>query len=249
MSGHSKWSTIKRKKAVADAHRGKIFTKLIREIIASARDGGGDLDANTRLRTAVAAARSANMPSANIEKAIKRGTGEIEGITYEEICFEGYGPGGVAVFIDVLTDNRNRTVSEIRNLLGKHNGSLGENGCVSWIFELKGVIVIPVGSRTEEEVMELVVEVGGEDFSREGSFYNITTSPSELNAVRDALEARGVKIESSEHFRVPQNTVRLERKEAQQMLKLMEALEDQDDVQRVSANFDIPDELIPLHGN
>jgi YebC/PmpR family DNA-binding regulatory protein len=249
MSGHSKWSTIKRKKGAADAQRGKIFTKLIREITAAARTGGGDLDANTRLRTAVTAARSANMPSANIEKAIKRGTGEIEGITYEEACFEGYGPGGVALFIDVLTDNRNRTVSEIRHLLSKHHGSLGENGCVAWIFELKGVIAIPAESRSEEEMMELVLELGGEDFTREGAFYSVTTNPSNLNTVREALETRGVKIESAELMRVPQNTVPLKGKEAEQMLKLMEALEDQDDVQRVSANFDIPDELISVHGN
>jgi YebC/PmpR family DNA-binding regulatory protein len=248
MSGHSKWSTIKRKKAANDAQRGKIFTRLIREIITSARQGGGDVEANVRLRSAVAAAKAANMPNANIDKAIKRGTGEIEGVTYEEMSYEGYGPGGVALFIDTLSDNRNRTVSEIRHILTKHNGTLGEAGSVAWIFELRGQITIPAGDRGEEDVMELVVEAGGEDFALEGDVVQITTAPTELFAVREQLEGAGVEVAAAEQVRLPQNTVRLDGKDAEQMIKLLEALEDQDDVQRISANFDIPEELLERLG-
>ena len=248
MSGHSKWSTIKRKKAANDAARGKVFTRHTREIITAARAGGGDPESNSRLRTAIAAAKGANMPNANIDKAIKRGTGEIEGATYEEASYEGYGPGGVALFIDTLSDNKNRTVSEVRHLLTKYNGSLGENGCVAWMFDLRGVITIPANGRSEEDVMELVVESGGEDFSQEGDVYQITTSPTELFNVRESLEGQSIAIESAELVRVPQNTVKLEGKDAETMLKLMEALEDLDDVQRVSANFDIPDEVFEAHG-
>jgi YebC/PmpR family DNA-binding regulatory protein len=196
----------------------------------------------------VAAAKSANMPNANIEKAIKRGTGEIEGATFEESAYEGYGPGGVALFIDVLTDNRNRTVSEIRHVLTKHHGSMGEAGCVAWMFELKGTILIAANERTEDEVMELVVEAGGDDYTLEGDVFQITTASTALFSVREAIESKGIEIVSAELVRVPQNTVRLEGKDAEQMLKLLEALEDQDDVQRVSANFDIADELLQAHG-
>jgi YebC/PmpR family DNA-binding regulatory protein len=248
MSGHSKWATIKRRKAAVDAARGKVFTRHAREIITAARQGGGDPESNARLRTAVAAARADNMPNANIEKAIKRGTGEIEGVTYEETSYEGYGPGGVALFIDVLTDNKNRTVGEIRHILGKHNGSLGENGCVAWMFALKGIITVPAGGRGEDEALELVLEAGAEDFTLEGDVLQITTGATDLFTVRDAIVAKGIEVEGAELVRIPQNTVKLEGKDAEGMLKLLEALEDQDDVQRVSANFDIPDEILQSLG-
>jgi YebC/PmpR family DNA-binding regulatory protein len=247
MSGHSKWNTIKRKKAATDAAKGKVFTRLAREIITAARAGGGDPEMNARLRSAVAAARAANMPGANIEKAIKRGTGEIEGITYEEASFEGYGPGGVALFIDVVTDNRNRTVAEIRHLLTRHNGSLGEAGCVAWMFEQKGSILVKRDGRDEDALLELALEAGAEDVSLVGDMVQITTAPSDLFAVREALEKEGVTVASSELARIPQNTVRVEGKEAEQLLKLLDALEDQDDTQRVSANFDVPEELMQAH--
>ncbi len=249
MSGHSKWSTIKRKKAANDAQRGKIFTKLIREIITSARIGGGDPEMNARLRTAILAAKAANMPSANIERAIKRGTGEIAGASYEETSYEGYGPGGVALYIDTLSDNRNRTVGEIRHILTKNSGSLGEAGCVAWMFSQRGIITIPVADQSEEEIMELVVECGGDDFILEGDVCQITTSPTALHAVREAIQARGVEVTSAELTRIPQNTVRLQGKEAEQMIRLLESLEDHDDVQRVSANFDIADELMEKLGS
>jgi YebC/PmpR family DNA-binding regulatory protein len=249
MSGHSKWSTIKRKKAAVDAARGKVFTKLNREIVTAARHGGGDPESNVRLRAAIDAARTANMPSANIDRAIKRGTGEIEGVSYEEATFEGYGPGGVALFIDVLTDNRNRTVAEIRHVLTKHGGSLGEGGCVAWMFEMKGMIAVPRNGRSEDEMMEVVLEAGAEDLVSEVEAFQVTTAPTSLAAVRSALEKRGLTIESAELVRVPQNTVRLEGRDAETMLRVMEALEDLDDVQRVSSNFDIPEELMRSLGD
>ena len=249
MSGHSKWNTIKRKKGATDAARGKIFTRLAREIIAAARQGGGDVKSNSRLRAAVNAARAENMPGANIERAIKRGTGELEGVTYEEASFEGYGPGGVAILIDTLTDNRNRTVSEIRHVLTRNNGSMGEAGSVAWMFTQRGSIVIPARGRSEDEIMELVVESGAEDFSQEGENVQLLTSATALFEVRDALEAKGVQIESASLVRIPQSTVRLEGKDAEHMLRLLEALEEQDDVQRVFANFDIPDEILQAHGD
>ncbi|MBZ0269138.1 YebC/PmpR family DNA-binding transcriptional regulator [bacterium] len=244
MAGHSKWANIKRRKAVVDAARGKVFTRVAKEIITAARHGGGDPDANARLRTAVAAAKAVNMPNANIEKAIKRGTGEIEGVQYDEITYEGYGPGGVAIFLDVMTDNRNRTVSEIRHALSRHSGSLGENGCVAWMFEQKGSVTIPADGLGEEEVMELVVEVDAEDFTGDGDVWQILTAPGELFSVREALEAKSIAVESAELVRIPQNTVKLEGSQAQSMLKLMSLLEELDDVQRISANFDIPDDVL-----
>jgi YebC/PmpR family DNA-binding regulatory protein len=247
MSGHSKWSTIKRKKAATDAARGKVFTRLTREIITAARAGGGNPEMNARLRTAVAAAKASNMPNANIDKAIKRGTGEIEGVTFEETSFEGYGPGGVALFIDVVTDNRNRTVAELRHLLTKHNGSLGENGCVAWMFEPKGTILVAGEGRDEDTMLELALEAGAEDLAPDGDLFQITTAPTELFAVREALEEKGLTVTSAELARVPQNTVRVEGKDAEQLLKLLDALEDQDDTQRVSANFDVPEELMQAH--
>jgi YebC/PmpR family DNA-binding regulatory protein len=248
MSGHSKWATIKRKKAAIDAQRGKMFTKIIRELMTAARKGGGDPEANPRLRTAINSARSVNMPRENVERAIKRGTGEIEGQMFEEMSYEGYGPGGVAMFIDTLSDNKNRTVGEIRHILTKNGGSLGEAGCVAWMFTLRGMITIPSAGRSEEDAMELVVDVGAEDFTLAGDAVQIMTSPGELFTIRDAIEKRGIEVTSAELTRVPQNTVKLAGKDAEAMIRLMEALEDNDDVQRVSANFDIADELMESLG-
>lgn len=249
MSGHSKWATIKRKKAVVDAQRGKLFTKIIRELMTAARKGGGDPESNPRLRTAVATARAVNMPRDNIDRAIKRGTGGVDGQQFEEMSYEGYGPSGVAIFIDVLTDNKNRTVGEIRHILTKNNGALGENGCVAWIFTLRGMISVPFATKNEEQIMELVVEAGAEDFLPAGDVWQIMTSPGDLFTVRETLEKKGVEISAAELIRLPQNTVKLAGKDAEVMFRLMEALEDNDDVQRVSANFDIADELMETFGS
>jgi YebC/PmpR family DNA-binding regulatory protein len=242
MSGHNKWSTIKHKKGAADAKRGKIFSKLIKEITIAARVGGGDPDGNPRLRTAVNAARAANMPKDNVDRAIKRGTGEIAGVSYEEVVYEGYGPGGVAVLVEALTDNKNRTVAEIRHIFDKYNGNLGESGCVAWIFQKKGLIVIPAAQLHEDEVMELALEAGAQDVSHEVDTFEITTEPSDLETVRKAIEDKGWKIELAEITMVPQNNVKLEGKKAEQMLKMMDTLDDHDDLQKVFANFDISDE-------
>ena len=242
MSGHSKWSTIKRKKGAADAKRGKIFTKLIREIIVSARMGGGDINANPRLRTAVMAARAENMPKDNIERAIKKGTGELEGTTYEEYIYEGYGPGGVAMMLEVLTDNKNRTVADIRHIFSKHNGSLGEGGCVSWMFEKKGLILIDKTGVDEDRLMEVALDAGALDVKDNGKEFEVTCAPAGFEDVKKALEGAGFKWSYAEVTMVPQTTVRLSGKDAEQMLKLMEGLEDSDDVQKVYANFDIADE-------
>jgi YebC/PmpR family DNA-binding regulatory protein len=242
MSGHNKWSTIKHKKGAADAKRGKIFSKIIKEISIAARMGGGDPDGNPRLRVAVNAARSANMPKENVDRAIKRGTGELDGVNYEEIVYEGYGPGGVAVIVEALTDNKNRTVAEIRHIFDKYNGNLGESGCVSWIFEKKGMIIVPSAGLTEDEVMELALESGAQDVTSEEGFFEIKTEQQDFEAVRQAMEAKGWKIESAEITMIPQNTVRLDGKKAEQMLKMMDALDDHDDLQTAFANFDISDE-------
>jgi YebC/PmpR family DNA-binding regulatory protein len=242
MSGHNKWSTIKHKKGAADAKRGKMFSKIIKEISIAARMGGGDPEGNPRLRTAVNAARAANMPKDNVERAIKRGTGEIEGVNYEEITYEGYGPGGVAVIVETLTDNKNRTVAEIRHIFDKYNGNLGETGCVAWIFEKKGVVVIPTQGLTEDDVMELALEAGAQDVKLDGETFEVTTEPSDFEAVRKSIEDKGWKIEFSEVTMIPQNTVKLEGKKAEQMLKMMDALDDNEDLQRVFANFDITEE-------
>ena len=245
MSGHNKWSTIKHKKGALDAKRGKIFSRLIKEISIAARMGGGDAEGNPRLRTAVNAARAANMPKDNIERAIKRGTGEIAGVSYEEVTYEGYGPGGVAVLLEALTDNKNRTVADIRHIFEKHSGNLGESGCVAWIFEKRGVIELAGDDLTEDEVMELALEAGAQDVKAEGDSFEITTDPVDFEAVRTAVETKGWKIELAEITMVPQNTVKLEGKKAEQMLKMMDALDDHDDLQRVVANFDISeDEMI-----
>jgi len=246
MSGHNKWSTIKHKKGRADAKRGKIFTKIIREITVAAREGGGDPDGNPRLRAAVAAAKAANMPSDNIKRAIDRGTGELDGVAYEEISFEGYGPGGVAVMLELLTDNRNRTTPEIRHLFSKNGGNLGENGCVSWLFSRKGLILVPRSEEIDEdEIMESALDAGAEDLDTDDQdYFRIYTSADELHAVKDKLEAGGVIVEAAQIEMEPSSTTRLEGKSAQQMIRLMEAFEDHDDVQNVWANFDIDDEIL-----
>jgi YebC/PmpR family DNA-binding regulatory protein len=242
MSGHNKWSTIKHKKGAADAKRGKMFSKLIKEITIAARMGGGDAEGNPRLRTAVIAARTANMPKDNIERAIKRGTGEIEGVNYEEIVYEGYGPGGVAVLVEALTDNKNRTVAEIRHIFDKYNGNLGESGCVSWMFDKKGMIEVASASLTEDEVMELALENGAQDVTNVGDTFEITTDLSDFEPVRKAVEEKGWKIELAEITMIPQTTVKLEGKKAEQMLKMMDVLDDHEDLQQVYANFDISEE-------
>jgi YebC/PmpR family DNA-binding regulatory protein len=246
MSGHNKWSTIKHKKGRADAKRGKLFTKIIREITVAARESGGDPDANPRLRAAVVAAKTANMPADNIKRAIQRGTGEIPGVSYEEVQYEGYGPGGVAVLLQTLTDNRNRTTPEIRHLFGKHGGNLGENGCVSWLFTRKGLLLAPRAADFDEDtLMEHVLEAGAEDLDTEDEeLTRIFTAPEDLHAVKEHLEANGVEITAAEFEMEPSTTQRLEGKAAQQMIRLMEAFEDHDDVQNVWANFDIDDEIL-----
>lgn len=241
MSGHSKWHSIKHKKAKEDAKRGKIFTKLTRELITAARIGGGDPEKNPRLRNAIAAARAGNLPMDNIQRAIKRGTGEIEGVSYEEGTFEGYGPGGVAVMIEVLTDNRNRTVSDLRRIFLKGGGNLGESGCVSWMFDRKGVLNVPKDTISEDDLIEMMIETGAEDVRGEedSAIYEVYCDPSVFESVKKALKERDVSIEYSEVTMIPQSTVKLLSKQAEQMLKLMTALEDNDDVQHVYANFDI----------
>ncbi len=242
MSGHSKWSTIKRKKGALDAKRGKIFTKLIKEITIAARIGGGDPDGNPRLRTAIQTAKGANMPQDNIARAIAKGTGDLEGVSYEECAYEGYGPNGVAILISVLTDNRNRTGAEIRHILTKNNGTMAEPNAVAWNFEKKGLFLVPQESVDEETLMELVLEAGAEDFESTDDLFEIHASPDAFESVREALDSSEIPTESAELAMLPKSTVKLEGKEAEQMLRLMEALEDNDDVQNVYANFDISEE-------
>ena len=246
MSGHSKWSTIKHKKGRADAKRGKIFTKLIREITVSAREAGGDPDSNPRLRSAVAAAKAANMPADNIKRAIQRGTGEIPGVVYEEVQYEGYGPGGAAVLLQTLTDNRNRTTPEVRHIFTKNGGNLGENGCVSWLFTRKGLLLVARTDELDEDtLLEQALDAGAEDLDTEDSdFYKVYTAPEELHIVKEKLETSGVAVETAEIDMEPSTTQKLEGKKAQQMIRLMEAFDDQDDVQNVWANFDIDDSLL-----
>lgn len=244
MSGHSKWATTKHKKMAVDAKRGKIFTKIIREITMAARHGGGDPEGNPRLRTAILKSKENNMPADNIKKAIQRGTGELPGITYEESVYEGYGPGGVAILIEITTDNKNRTLSEIRHILSKHGGNMGEAGCVSWMFSKKGYIVVEKVKADEEKLMSLALEAGAEDMKSDENSYEIITSPHDFEGIRSKLKENGIEMALNEVAMVPQSYIRLEGKDAEQMLKLMEALEDHDDVQKVYANFDIPDEII-----
>ena len=245
MSGHSKWSTIKRKKGAIDAKRGKIFTRLIKEITVAARTGGGDPVGNPRLRSAIAAAKAENMPKDNIDRAIKKGTGELEGEVYEEILYEGYGPEGVAILVECMTDNRNRTVADIRHYFSKNNGNLGESGCVAWMFEKKGLIQVEKEKYSEEELMDYALEAGAEDVVEEASVYQIFTAPEEFSDVRDALEESGVEFFEAAVSMIPSNTIAVtEEKPAQALLRLLESLEDHDDVQNVYSNFDIDDELM-----
>ncbi|TWJ19237.1 YebC/PmpR family DNA-binding transcriptional regulator [Geobacter argillaceus] len=241
MSGHNKWSTIKHKKGAADAKRGKIFTKLIKEITVAAKLGGGDPNGNPRLRTAVDKAKAENMPKDNIDRAIKKGTGEMEGVTYEEIVYEGYGPNGVAVLVEVMTDNRNRTVSDVRSIFTKCNGNMGEAGCVAWMFDKKGLLVFPK-SIDFDKLFEAAIEAGADDVTDEDDQFEVTTDPANFIEVREALEKAGFKPESAEVTMIPQTQIQLEGKAAESMLKMMDRLEDNDDVQNVYANFDISDE-------
>jgi len=239
MSGHSKWHSIKHKKGALDAKRGKLFTKFIKEITVAARSGGGDPDGNARLRKAILDAKAGNMPNDTIERAIRRGTGEEEGVHYEEVTYEGYGPGGVALLIEAMTDNRNRTVAEIRHLFSKNGGNLGESGSVGWMFEKRGYIVVDKAAKPEEELFELAIESGADDLRDDEENFEIITSPDKFESVLSAVKSGGIEPQVSEITMVPQNYIKLEGQEARQMLKLMEALEDHDDVQKVSANFDI----------
>jgi len=243
MSGHSKWSSIKHKKAKTDATRGKIFTKLIRELTVAARHGGGDPESNPRLRLAVQTARDQNMPNDNIQRAIKKGTGELEGLHFEEFTYEGYGPAGVAMLIDVLTDNKNRTTAEVRHALTKHNGNLGETGCVAWNFETKGVIRISSTQVDEDTLMEAALDAGADDVTEDEGTFEVYTKPSDLLSVSEALKNANIPYQSAELEKIPKTLVKVDGDAAKKILKLMEMIEDLDDVQRVSSNFDIPDDF------
>jgi len=244
MSGHSKWATIKRKKAVTDSKWGRLFTQIIKEITIAARMGGGDVKANPRLRLAVDKAKASNMPADNIKRGIQKGTGELPGVSYEDMVYEGYGPGGVALIIESVTDNKNRTVSEIRHILERQGGNLGATNSVAWMFNRKGSISVAKSRYDEDALMEIILEAGAEDMKTEEEMYEITTSAEAFAAVREALEAKGIVAESAEILLVPENTVKVENKDAEQVLKLMEQLEDHDDVQHVYANFDIDDDVL-----
>ena len=240
MSGHSKWHTIKHKKGALDAKRGKIFTKLIKEITVAARTGGsGDVDTNARLRKAVTDAKGMNMPNDTIDRAIKRGTGQLEGVAYDEITYEGYGPSGVAVLVETMTDNRNRTVAEIRHVFSKNGGNMGEAGSVAWMFDKKGYIVVDKAAKSEDELFEIAIEAGADDMQDQGEVFEIFTSPENFEAVSDAIKAAGIEPQAAEVSMIPQNYIKLETDDAKTMMKLYEALDDNDDVQKVYANFDI----------
>jgi len=249
MSGHSKWSTIKRKKAKTDAQRGKAFTKVIKEITVAARTGGGDESANPALRQAIANAKAVNMPSANVEKAIKKGTGELPGVVYEEVAYEGYGPGGTAILLDVLTDNKNRTVAEIRHILSKNNGNLGEAGCVAWIFDKKGLITVKTDKISEDDLMEVALEAGADDMRLEDDVYEIVTQPAAFEEVKKSLADQQIETDSAELTMIPKNTVKVSLKEAEQLLRMMDLLEDHDDVNNVYSNFDIEPDVLEKIGN
>ena len=244
MSGHSKWASIKHKKAATDVKRGKIFSKLAKEITISAKGGGGDIDANARLRLAVNKARSVNMPADNIDRAIKKGTGELPGVSYEEISYEGYGPKGVAFIVEALTDNKNRTAAEIRNIFSKKGGNMAGPGSVSWMFTKKGFIMVKDSSADEDKVFSIALDSGAEDIKTESSLYEITTSVSAFEKVKDALEEANIEIESAEITMIPSNSIKIEGDDAKQVLALIDLLEDYEDVQNVYANFDIPDEFL-----
>src|SRR5438552_316193 len=244
MSGHSKWATIKRKKAATDQARGKLFSKYIKEITIAARHGGGDIEANPRLRTAVSAAKAVNMPAANIERAIKRGTGGIEGVSYEETQYEGYAPGGVAVLVEVATDNRNRTAGDIRHIFTKHGGNLAEAGAVSYLFRLRGVILVDKSVVEEDALIETVLDAGADDVNTEGDTYEILTQPAQFEAVRGALAAKSIPVQNAEITKIASLQVPLDERAAEAVLRLVDALEDHDDVQKVYANFNVPDEIL-----
>jgi YebC/PmpR family DNA-binding regulatory protein len=244
MSGHSKWSSIKHKKAAKDAKRGKLFTKLIKELTVAARQGGGDINGNPRLRTAVLTAKANSMPNDNIDRAIKKGTGELEGAAYEEVQYEGYGPGGTAILLQVLTDNKNRTVQEIRHLFTRYGGNLGENGCVAWMFEKKGVITVDKAQVDEDRLFSLALDAGAEDVRDEDGAFEILTSPEDFEKVRDTLEREKIAAATAQVSMVPKSTVTVDEKHAEPILKLTEELEDHDDVQSVAANFNIPTEYL-----
>jgi len=244
MSGHSKWSSIKHKKGAADAKRGKIFTKLIREIMVAAKEGGGDPVGNARLRNAILAAKAENMPKDNITRAIKKGTGELEGANYEETLCEGYGPSGVAILVDILTDNKNRTMAEVRHAFTRCNGNIGSTGCVAWMFDKKGLFSFEKGKVDEEKLMEVALDAGAQDINDEESTIEVLTDPKDFEKVKEALDKHELTYSFAKVTMIPQNTVKLNEKEAEQNLKLVETLEDLDDVQNVHANFDIPDEIL-----
>jgi YebC/PmpR family DNA-binding regulatory protein len=244
LAGHSKWAQIKRKKAVTDARRGQLWSKLLKEVSVAARMGGEDPNGNARLRTAIQDARAANVPNDNIDRAIKRGSGQLDGVTYEEVTYEGYGAGGVAVLIEAMTDNRNRTVSDVRHLFSKHGGNLGENGCVNWMFDKRGYFAIGRSALTEVAFMELALEVGAEDISIEEELFEIYSRPEDYAAIREALDERGVELEASQLAMLPQSTVKLEADDAGNVLRLVEALEDHEDVQHVWSNFDVDEQVL-----
>lgn len=244
MSGHSKWSTIKRRKGATDAKRGKVFSKLTKEIMVAARIGGGDPNSNVRLRNAIASARADNMPKDNIDRAIKKGTGELEGVHYEEVLYEGYGPGGAAVLVESLTDNKNRTVADIRYIFSKSGGSLGEYGCVAWMFKKKGLILVEKKDVHEDILMEVALEAGAEDIGEDDGNFEVKTSPAQFDKIKGIFDAKGIRYIMAELSMMPKTYVKLEGKDAEQMLRLMDALEDNDDVQNVYSNFDIADEVM-----
>lgn len=244
MSGHSKWANIKHKKAAVDAKRGKVFTKLIRELTVAAKHGGGDTESNPRLRTAISTAKNANMPNDTIDRAIKRGTQEVGGDDFHELMYEGYGPGGSAVLVQTLTDNKNRTVADVRRIFTKHGGSLGENGCVAWMFHMKGRIGFNKENVDEDQIFEIALEAGADDVITEDNELVVVTPPEAFEDVKSAIEAASLQHESAVITMIPENSVKIDGKEAEHMLRLMEALEDSDDVQNVYSNFDVPDELI-----
>ena len=248
MSGHNKWSSIKHKKGAADAKRGRIFTRLIKEITVAARMGGGDPEGNPRLRSAILTAKAENMPKDNIERAIKKGTGELEGVSYDEMIYEGYGPGGVAMLVECLTDNKNRTVADIKYIFDRHAGNLGEPGCVAWMFEKKGVIVFESDKVDEEKLLDVALEAGADDVKEEDDVFEVLIPPSDFETVKQAFDDAGFEYSVAEISMIPQNTVKLEGKKAEQMLNLVEAFEDNDDVNNVYANFDIPDEVMEAIG-
>jgi YebC/PmpR family DNA-binding regulatory protein len=244
MSGHSRWSTIKHKKGAADAKRGKIFTKVIKELTVAARMGGGDPDHNPRLRRALDSARANNLPSDTVNRAVKRGTGELEGVNYEEVNYEGYGPGGVAILVETMTDSKNRTVGEIRHIFTRFNGNMGENGCVAWMFNERGVLTVPKPKATEDQLMEVGLDAGIEEIVDQGDVWAVQTGPDKLDTVKRALAGASIEVADAKFEKIPQTTVRLEGRQAETMLKLYEALEEHEDVQEVWANFDIPDEVM-----